>query len=225
MADFHRRAHIRRQIGGRPDDERQARCRGRLAASGQYNLTVSMSLRGIPHRTRSPGRTRRSRRCVLRHPDGTCGRELPDQRAARARRSRHRHRPRQESRGAGQHGAGAARRARSATQSSRPPTKCSAARSRDQFVVDVYQAGAGTSHNMNANEVLANRAAECSAARRASTGCVHPNDHVNMGQSTNDVFPTATRLALLLGHGALVEAARGARRVARAQGRGVRRRC
>ena len=71
---------------------------------------------------------------------------------------------------------------------------------RDQFVVDVYQAGAGTSHNMNANEVLANRAAELLGGTRGEYTRVHPNDHVNMGQSTNDVFPTATRLALLLAH-------------------------
>ncbi|HEU4787295.1 MAG TPA: aspartate ammonia-lyase, partial [Gemmatimonadaceae bacterium] len=69
---------------------------------------------------------------------------------------------------------------------------------RDQFVVDVYQAGAGTSHNMNANEVIANRAAELLGEPRGRYTRVHPNDHVNMGQSTNDVFPTATRLALLL---------------------------
>jgi aspartate ammonia-lyase len=79
---------------------------------------------------------------------------------------------------------------------------------RDQFVVDVYQAGAGTSHNMNTNEVLANRAAELLGGRRGEYTAVHPNDHVNMGQSTNDVFPTATRLSLLLGHAALVESAR-----------------
>src|SRR2546425_587750 len=79
---------------------------------------------------------------------------------------------------------------------------------RDQFVVDVYQAGAGTSHNMNANEVLANRAAEILGETRGTYTRVHPNDHVNMGQSTNDVFPTATRLALLLGAGPLVAAAR-----------------
>src|ERR687897_1448646 len=66
----------------------------------------------------------------------------------------------------------------------------------DQFVVDVYQAGAGTSHNMNTNEVLANRACEIFGGRRGDYTRVHPNDHVNMGQSTNDVFPTATRLAL-----------------------------
>ena len=79
---------------------------------------------------------------------------------------------------------------------------------RDQFVVDVYQAGAGTSHNMNANEVLANRAAEILGGARGQYTRVHPNDHVNMGQSTNDVFPTATRLALLLGAAPLVAAAR-----------------
>ena len=81
-------------------------------------------------------------------------------------------------------------------------------RLRDQFVVDVYQAGAGTSHNMNANEVIANRAAELLGGARGEYQLVHPNDHVNMGQSTNDVFPTATRLALLLGHRDLVVSAR-----------------
>ena len=79
---------------------------------------------------------------------------------------------------------------------------------RDQFVVDVYQAGAGTSHNMNTNEVLANRAAEILGGRRGDYSRVHPNDHVNMGQSTNDVFPTATRLALLAMIPGTIEAAR-----------------
>jgi len=79
---------------------------------------------------------------------------------------------------------------------------------RDQFVVDVYQAGAGTSHNMNANEVLANVAEEMLGGRRGEYRHVHPNDHVNMSQSTNDVYPTATRLALLLAHRPLVDAAR-----------------
>jgi aspartate ammonia-lyase len=68
----------------------------------------------------------------------------------------------------------------------------------DQFVVDVYQAGAGTSHNMNTNEVLANRAIEILGGKRGDTKLVHPNDHVNMGQSTNDVVPTAIRLSGLL---------------------------
>jgi aspartate ammonia-lyase len=68
---------------------------------------------------------------------------------------------------------------------------------RDQFIVDVYQAGAGTSHNMNVNEVLANRANEILGGKRGTYSPVHPNDHVNMAQSTNDVIPTAMRLATL----------------------------
>jgi aspartate ammonia-lyase len=68
---------------------------------------------------------------------------------------------------------------------------------RDQFVVDIYQAGAGTSHNMNTNEVLANRASEILGGARGKYTLVHPNDHVNMGQSTNDVYPTATRVAFV----------------------------
>ena len=63
--------------------------------------------------------------------------------------------------------------------------------------MDVYQAGAGTSHNMNANEVLANRANELLGTPRGSYTPVHPNDHVNMAQSTNDVIPTAIRLGAL----------------------------
>ena len=67
----------------------------------------------------------------------------------------------------------------------------------DQFVVDVFQAGAGTSHNMNANELLANRANELLGQPRGSYDPIHPNDHVNMAQSTNDVIPTAIALAAL----------------------------
>ncbi|MBP1752436.1 MAG: fumarase [Geobacteraceae bacterium] len=65
------------------------------------------------------------------------------------------------------------------------------------FVVDPFQAGAGTSHNMNVNEVLANRAEELLGGTRGEYARVHPNDHVNMAQSTNDVIPTAMRLASL----------------------------
>jgi aspartate ammonia-lyase len=68
---------------------------------------------------------------------------------------------------------------------------------RHQFVVDPYQAGAGTSHHMNCNEVLANRANELLGGKRGEYKPVHPNDHVNMAQSTNDVIPTAIRLAAL----------------------------
>jgi fumarate hydratase class II len=78
---------------------------------------------------------------------------------------------------------------------------------RDQFVVDVYQAGAGTSHHMNVNEVLANLAGARLGDARGVYARVHPNDHVNMGQSTNDVFPTSTRLALLSSCASLVGSA------------------
>ena len=77
---------------------------------------------------------------------------------------------------------------------------------RDQFVVDPYQAGAGTSHNMNCNEVLANRANELLGGKRGEYKPVHPNDHVNMAQSTNDVIPTAIRLGALALLPALTEA-------------------
>jgi aspartate ammonia-lyase len=80
---------------------------------------------------------------------------------------------------------------------SRAADEVLAGRHRDQFVVDVYQAGAGTSHNMNCNEVLANRANELLGGARGAYAPVHPNDHVNMAQSTNDVIPTAMRLATL----------------------------
>jgi len=67
----------------------------------------------------------------------------------------------------------------------------------DQFVVDPFQAGAGTSHHMNTNEVIANRAIELLGGRRGDYGLVSPNDHVNMAQSTNDTVPTAIRLGCL----------------------------
>ena len=69
---------------------------------------------------------------------------------------------------------------------------------RDQFVVDVYQAGAGTSHHMNVNEVLANRALEILGDVKGNYKRLNPNDHVNYGQSTNDVIPTAIRIGGLL---------------------------
>lgn len=69
---------------------------------------------------------------------------------------------------------------------------------REHFVVDVFQAGAGTSQNMNTNEVLANRAIEILGGEKGDYSLIHPNDHVNMGQSTNDTFPTAMRLSCLV---------------------------
>jgi aspartate ammonia-lyase len=76
----------------------------------------------------------------------------------------------------------------------------------DQFMVDVIQGGAGTSTNMNANEVIANRALEHLGQAKGRYDTLHPNDHVNASQSTNDVYPTALRLSTWLGIGALLEA-------------------
>jgi aspartate ammonia-lyase len=69
---------------------------------------------------------------------------------------------------------------------------------KEHFVVDVFQAGAGTSYNMNANEVIANRAVEILGGKKGNYKLISPNDHVNMAQSTNDTFPTAMRVAALL---------------------------
>jgi len=65
----------------------------------------------------------------------------------------------------------------------------------EQFVVDIFQTGSGTSTNMNANEVIANRANEILGSKRGAYRPVHPNDHVNLGQSSNDVFPSAIHIA------------------------------
>jgi aspartate ammonia-lyase len=72
-----------------------------------------------------------------------------------------------------------------------------AGKHQEQFVVDVYQAGAGVSFHMNVNETIAGRAAEILGKARGDRSAVHPNDHVNLGQSTNDTFPTALHLAAL----------------------------
>src|SRR5579864_2071704 len=77
----------------------------------------------------------------------------------------------------------------------------------DQFIVDLYQGGAGTSANMNANEVLANIALEMSGHKKGEYQFVEPHDDLNMGQSTNDVFPTAIKVALLLHNQKLVREA------------------
>ncbi len=68
----------------------------------------------------------------------------------------------------------------------------------DQFPLDIFQTGSGTSTNMNANEVIATRAHEILGGAKHTTGPVHPNDHVNMGQSSNDVIPTAIHVGALL---------------------------
>src|SRR3982075_2144622 len=81
-----------------------------------------------------------------------------------------------------------------------------AGRLHEQFVVDVIQGGAGTSTNMNANEVIANRALELLGRAKGDYRFLHPNEHVNMSQSTNDVYPTALKLAAWSGIMRLVDA-------------------
>src|SRR5688500_5491213 len=94
-----------------------------------------------------------------------------------------------------------------------------AGKHRDQFVVDPYQAGAGTSHNMNVNEVLANRANEILGGKRGEYKPVHPNDHVNLAQSTNDTIPTNIRRACLSRLDAFVKSFNGLRDALAAKGR------
>lgn len=77
----------------------------------------------------------------------------------------------------------------------------------DQFVVDMYQGGAGTSANMNANEVLANIALEMMGKKKGEYQYIEPHDDLNMGQSTNDVYPTAIKVALLLHNDKLIREA------------------
>ncbi|HET6469656.1 MAG TPA: aspartate ammonia-lyase [Geminicoccaceae bacterium] len=79
-------------------------------------------------------------------------------------------------------------------------------RHHEQFVVDAIQGGAGTSTNMNANEVIANLALELTGRAKGDYGALHPNNDVNMAQSTNDAYPTALRLATILASAPLVEA-------------------
>ena len=68
----------------------------------------------------------------------------------------------------------------------------------NQFIVDIYQTGSGTSSNMNANEIIANRACEIISGKKGDKSIVHPNDHVNHGQSSNDVIPTAIHISSVL---------------------------
>jgi aspartate ammonia-lyase len=73
----------------------------------------------------------------------------------------------------------------------------------DEFIVDAFQGGAGTSTNMNVNEVIASRANEILGEPRNAMAPINANDHVNMSQSTNDVYPTATKIATIFGLSAL----------------------
>ena len=84
--------------------------------------------------------------------------------------------------------------------SSRPPTRCWPGAWPDEFPLVVWQTGSGTQTNMNVNEVLANRASELLGGARGEGRLVHPNDDVNRGQSSNDVFPTAMHVAAVVAH-------------------------
>ena len=81
----------------------------------------------------------------------------------------------------------------------------------DQFPVDVLQGGAGTSTNMNMNEVIANRALELGGHPKGDYGFIHPNDDVNHSQSTNDTYPAACKLALIDAIGPLAKRRRNSR--------------
>jgi len=94
----------------------------------------------------------------------------------------------------------------------------------DAFPLSLWQTGSGTQSHMNVNEVLANRASELLGAGRGDARCVHPNDEVNLGQSSNDVFPTAMHMAALDGlHQTLLPALRALRATLAAQALAVRR--
>ena len=107
--------------------------------------------------------------------------------------SRARHR--QARRGGSEYGVGAGSTRRSARRSSRPRKRSSTASSTTHFPLVVWQTGSGTQSNMNANEVISNRAIEMLGGAMGSKKPVHPNDHVNMSQSSNDTYPTAMHIA------------------------------
>src|SRR6478609_3722635 len=88
----------------------------------------------------------------------------------------------------------------------------------DQFLVDLYQGGAGTSANMNANEVLANIALEMSGHKKGEYQYIEPHDDLNMGQSTNDVYPTAIKVALLLHNDKVIKEAQDLSKAFHAKG-------
>ena len=88
--------------------------------------------------------------------------------------------------------------------SRRPPTPLMKGKYHDQFKVDWYQGGAGTSTNMNANEVMANIALELTGHKKGEYKFVEPHDHLNMSQSTNDSYPTAIKVAFLLRNDKLI---------------------
>jgi aspartate ammonia-lyase len=156
-----------------------------------------LHLRRGPAREGPAGRARRAGGQLLRHPDPARGRELPH----------HRHPdravPAPDPRTGRREGGGRAANRELGLLNRRPVADAIIRACREiregnlhnQFVVDVIQGGAGTSTNMNANEVIANRALELLGQPRGAYDVVHPNNHVNLSQSTNDVYPTSLRIA------------------------------
>ena len=114
---------------------------------------------------------------------------------------------------------GVARPQTRATPSCAPPTRCSPGKHDDEFPLVVWQTGSGTQTNMNVNEVLANRASELLGGERGDGRKVHPNDDVNKGQSSNDVFPTAMHVAAVAGPGRQASCPRCARCATRSRTR------
>ncbi len=106
-----------------------------------------------------------------------------------------------------------------------PAIELIAGEMRDQFVTDFIQGGAGTSTNMNANEVIANLALESLGHRKGEYQFVNPNDHVNFGQSTNDIYPCAFRLALILRLKSYIESLTALQKAFFAKSEGVRSAC
>ena len=170
--------------------------------------TRSIELAGVATREHDLLGERRSGECLLGHTYAARRREFPDHR--RAGRAFPRTRP---GAGAGQAGG----RARQPALGHLPPEKAEAidracdliandGRYHDQFVVDAIQGGAGTSTNMNANEVIANVALEFMGRTKGDYAALHPNDDVNMAQSTNDAYPTALRLAIIFAAAPLIAA-------------------
>ena len=146
-----------------------------------------------PHRARQHGRDDRPRRCAVRRHDGTGGREFPDQRHPFSRSFIR-------ALGLIKQAAAEANRDLGLLPDERAALIVQAAqevvdgRWDAEFPIDIFQTGSGTSTNMNANEVIATRAAQIAGGGRP----VHPNDDVNMCQSSNDVIPAAIHVAALL---------------------------
>ena len=132
---------------------------------------------------------------LLGRPDPALAAELQDRRRAHAAAAGPRPGHRQAGGGAGQRAAGRARAEARRGRSAARRRRSSTASSTDEFPLVVWQTGSGTQTNMNANEVIASRANELLGGERGGKSPVHPNDHVNRGQSSNDTFPTAMHIA------------------------------